>query len=169
MIELKTTRLRLICPEFEDMKLSGESIWKYEDKLGLAHSIPTDHGDELAAEFCGAYQYHLNQHTPMNLMWLRIWNFIHIEHNRLIGGACFKGGPYENGEVEIGYGIDDAYQNQGYATEAIASLVEWAHQQEGVSYVTAETLKDNISSQKVLQKIGMVQYSENDENYYWKL
>ena len=94
---------------------------------------------------------------------------VSIEDRRIIGGVCFKGGPNEKGEVEIGFGIDDSYQNQGYASEAIAELVKWAHKQDGVRYVTAETLNENIASQKVLQKIGMDQSSENEENYYWKL
>jgi ribosomal-protein-alanine N-acetyltransferase len=151
------------------MEISKDSIWKFEDKMGFAHSTSTDHGDEMAGDFYGAYLYHQENYPNMNLLWYRFWNLVIIEGNMIIGGVCFKGCPNENGEVEIGYGIDDYYQKQGYATEAIRELVKWAHEQDGVRYVMAETLKENIASQKVLQKINMVRYSENDENYYWKL
>lgn len=169
MIELKTKRLKLLCLELEDMEISTVSIWKLEDKMGFVHSTPTDHGDELAADFYGAYLYHQDNYPELNLLWYRLWYVINIDDNRIIGGVCFKGSPNVKGEVEIGYGIDEYYQKQGYATEAIGELVKWAHQQDDVLCVTAETLKENIASQKVLQKIGMNQYSENDENYYWKL
>ena len=58
MIELWTTRLRLLCLELEDMEILKDSIWKFEDKMEFVHSIPTDHGDEMAGDFYGAYLYH---------------------------------------------------------------------------------------------------------------
>lgn len=56
-----------------------------------------------------------------------------------------------------------------YATEAIRETVKWALEQEGVVSVIAETEKDNISSQKVLQKIGMIKYDETDTDYLWRI
>ena len=91
-----------------------------------------------------------------------------LQGNKRIGGALFKGGPNSNGEVEIGYGIDDEYQGQGYAKEAIGSIVRWAMKQKGVLAVIAETEKENIASCKVLQHIGMSQYSETEAAYWWK-
>ena len=38
-----------------------------------------------------------------------------------------------------------------------------------VKCIIADTLKNNIPSQKLLQKIGMVFYKENDELFWWKL
>lgn len=46
-------------------------------------------------------------------------------------------------------------------TITVKKQVHAAHEQDGVRYVTAETLKENIVSQKVLKKIYMVRYSEN--------
>jgi len=169
MYELKTQRLKLLCLEIEDMELSKDSIWKLEDKLELAHSAIEDQGDELATVFYGVYRYHQNLKQESTLLWYRLWKFVSLDDNRLIGGACFKGAPNWNGEVEIGYGIDDRYQNHGYATEAIGELVTWARNQEGVEYVLAETLKDNVASNKVLHKIGMIPHHENAENFYWRL
>ena len=69
--------------------------------------------------------------------------------------------------VEIGYGIDEEFKGQGYASEAIGA-VSWAMEQEDVLSVIAETEKDNIASYKVLQHIGMSRYSETDTAYWWR-
>ena len=42
-----------------------------------------------------------------------------------------KGQPDAAGCVEIGYGIDDAFQKNGYATEAVSTLVQMACTSEG--------------------------------------
>lgn len=169
MKELKTKRLRLLCLELEEMEVYKDSVWKFEDSMGLIHNLPSDQGDELAGDYYGAYLYQKENNPNFDSLWYCIWVFVNMADNKICGGACFKGNPNEKEEVEIGYGIDDEYQNQGYATEAIGELITWAHNQKGVKNVLAETEKENIASHKVLQKLGMTKCSEDGDNYYWKL
>ena len=68
--------------------------------------------------------------------------------------------PNENGEVEIGYGLGKAYRRNGYMTEAIKAMCEWALKQTGVSAVIAQTDFDGFASQKVLERCGFKKYSE---------
>ena len=49
--------------------------------------------------------------------WYAIW-MIEKTDGTHIGNLCFKG-LRENGVAEIGYGILEAFQGQGYATEAV--------------------------------------------------
>ena len=72
-----------------------------------------------------------------------------------MGNLSFKGFN-DDGSVEIGYGIDEAYQGQGYATEAVNAAVMWALQQPGVTRVDAETESDNKASQRVLEKCEFI-------------
>ena len=72
-----------------------------------------------------------------------------------IGDLCFKG-IGANGMVEIGYGISEGHQGQGYATEAVDATVLWALEQTGVKRVEAETEPDNRASQRVLEKCGFL-------------
>ena len=67
-----------------------------------------------------------------------------------IGDLCFKG-LREDGIAEIGYGILEEHQGQGYATESIGTAVNWALRQSGVTRVEAETEPDNRASQRVLK------------------
>jgi len=92
---------------------------------------------------------------PTDRKWYAAWR-INRKDGTMVGDLCFKGAPTHS-EVEIGYGILEACQGQGYATEAVTAAVNWAFTQTGVYYVTAETEADNQKSQRVLEKVGFVQ------------
>src|SRR5665213_3738905 len=53
---------------------------------------------------------------------------------------------------QIGYGISDSYQDRGVATEAVRALCEFAQRRTVV--VLAETDRENVASQRVLEKCG---------------
>lgn len=167
-MELFTDRLKLVCHTLEDMKILKDSVWKYEDNMGLKHNEKTDSGDEIANDFYYAYLYHQEHYPNEDLLWLRTWNFILSQENIRIGGACFKGEPNDVGLVEIGYGINEQYQKKGFAMEAVGALVDWAKKQKNVLYVITEIEKDNIASIKVAENIGMVKYKETEENFYYR-
>ncbi len=86
--------------------------------------------------------------------WYAAWN-IELQDGTHIGDLCFKGLKPE-GRTEIGYGILDEYQGQGYATEAVKAAAAWAFQHPEVAAVEAETEPDNAASQRVLEKCGFV-------------
>ena len=95
---------------------------------------------------------------PDQWEWYAIW-MIELKDGTHIGELCFKG-ITEEGNTEIGYGIEEDYQCCGYATEAISAIVDWALKQPGVTCVVAETEESNIASQKVLNKAGFVPTGE---------
>jgi len=47
-------------------------------------------------------------------------------------------------------------QGKGYATEATRAIIHWAFQQSTIYRVNASTDIENVASQKVLGKAGMV-------------
>lgn len=105
-----------------------------------------------------------------NSMWYMLKQIVLVTENKIIGGICFKGAPNENCEVEIGYGLDDkSYWNNGYMTEAINEILKWALSQYGISVVIAETDKENISSQRVLEKVIMIKYKETSKELWWRI
>lgn len=87
--------------------------------------------------------------------WYAIW-MIELKDGTHIGELCFKGID-EKGIVEIGYGIADKYQGNGYATEAVKVVVDWALNQPSVVYIKAETEETNSVSKRVLQKVGFIE------------
>lgn len=86
-----------------------------------------------------------------------------------VGSLCFKGPP-EGGEVEIGYGVGEAYRGQGYATEAVKAAVNWAFYSSTELYcVMAEAEAGNAASRAVLQKLGFVPAGRGTEGDRYEL
>jgi RimJ/RimL family protein N-acetyltransferase len=86
-----------------------------------------------------------------------------------IGTIGFFGPPDEDGQVMFGYGLVPAARGAGYATEAVVRLVELCRELEQVRAMVADTLKDNIPSQRVLEKAGFEFVREDDELFYYRL
>ncbi len=84
-----------------------------------------------------------------------------------VGGIGFKSTPNERGEVEIGYGICHSFQGRGVATEAVIALCDFA--QHGARVVLAETDRENVASQRVLEKSGFQSVGETDGLLRWRM
>ena len=89
---------------------------------------------------------------PEQWEWYAIW-MIELKDGAHIGELCFKG-LSADGVAEIGYGISEEYQNNGYATEAVRAILEWAFALPEVTAIEAETDSDNTASKRVLKKCG---------------
>ena len=87
---------------------------------------------------------------PDRWEWYAIW-MIELKDGTHIGELCFKG-LSDNGIAEIGYGISEEYQNNGFATEAVKAVLEWAFTQQEVTAIEAETDSNNTASKRVLEK-----------------
>lgn len=100
--------------------------------------------------------------------WGSDWK-ISLKTGAIVGGIGFKGTPDAEGMVEIGYGIDEAYRRNGYATEALGGIVEWALQQDGIECISAQTEPDNKISQNVLLKNGFYRDGNGAEGPLFKI
>lgn len=104
--------------------------------------------------------------TPALLLW-GSWLVISQADGNIIGDIGFKGQPSANKDVEIGYGLLERYQNNGYATEAVGALVDWALSRPDVATVSAETIATNCTSIRVLEKIGFQKTCASDTTFHW--
>lgn len=89
------------------------------------------------------------------------WIILHKHKDMAIGDIGFKGKPVD-GVVEIGYFISNIHRNQGYAKEAIDSMVHWAFSQDGVETIAARCTSQNVPSCKVLEANGFKRTGEQD-------
>ena len=92
--------------------------------------------------------------NPDKWEWYAIW-MIELKNGTHIGELCFKGLDL-HGAAEIGYGILEEHQCQGYATEAVNAVLAWAFQNPNVKAVEAETDAENMASKRVLEKCGFI-------------
>ncbi|WP_053220301.1 GNAT family N-acetyltransferase [Virgibacillus senegalensis] len=86
---------------------------------------------------------------------------------RIVGDMGFKGGPNEEGVIDLGYSIIPSCRGKGYATEMGKAMVEWGLKQPGVKKVMASCDPDNAASIRVLEKIGFQQTIQTDDSIYW--
>jgi len=89
---------------------------------------------------------------PDQWEWYAIW-MIELKDGTHVGELCFKG-LSADGIAEIGYGICEEYQSNGYATEAVKAILEWVFSHPEIVTVEAETDPDNTASIRVLEKCG---------------
>lgn len=166
MIKFETDRLMLLPLQAQDLALSVENYGDMEAALGLIVTN-TILDDEMTYAMKVRLRKVLEDND--NFLWLTNWAVVLKDENRIIGFIMIKGCPNENGEVIVGYAIEEKYQKRGYGTEALKGLVEWIFKNPKAIYVIADTEIDNIPSHKVLINAGAVKYKEDDELIWWRI
>lgn len=104
-----------------------------------------------------------------NYLYSTLWTAISKIDNKMIGDLCIVGEPNPDGEIEIGYGVYDEFQNKGFMTEVVRGMIEWAKTQPEIKAIVASTEKINTASFKVLEKNNFIKIGEKDTLFHWKL
>jgi [ribosomal protein S5]-alanine N-acetyltransferase len=96
---------------------------------------------------------------------------IHKAERMAVGQIGFKGHPNSDGIAEIGYGLNTSHHRQGYASEAVAALLQWGAAQPSVRDIRAECLPQNIGSVRVLEKNNFQKiyqrFDETENSMVW--
>lgn len=166
MFEVSTERLKIVPLNEYNLELSIINFNKMEKSLGLT---VTD--KNIGFREKNVFKIRLNdvKNNNSKYMWYTTWVVILKSENRIIGHIMLKGYPNEQGEVNIGYYMQEHYREKGYMSEAINKLIRWIFSNSYVKYIVADTLKTNTTSQNLLKKIGMKLYKEDDECFWWRL
>ena len=162
---LRTSRLLIVPLTLSQLQLYLTNLPALEAELGLSVSR-----DVLTERVEGAIRKKIEKMIGMDEAhhpWQTYWLIIVRENKFGAGLAGFKGYPDEYGSTEIGYGIDPAYQNKGYMTEAVKALVDWALQHSFCKSVTA-TAVENPASRRLLEKLGAHLIAEDDTSTSWE-
>ena len=168
MPEIQTERLRLIALALSQLELYVDAPYQLEQELGFSVSR-----DIVTAPLRRAIDMKIRKMeraVELEHPWYTYWLIVITDNPYGAGLAGFKGLPNARGEVEIGYGIDPAFRNKGYTTEAAKGLIDWAFQDPRCSSIVApDTKKANIASNRVLEKLGMHVYGETNDARHWRL
>jgi [ribosomal protein S5]-alanine N-acetyltransferase len=89
--------------------------------------------------------------------------------DQVIGDVGFMGPPDATGAVSVGCAITEDARGQGYGTEALAALLDWARGQSGLTCVLADTTRSNLASQRLLERVGLHRVGEDGELLYYML
>ena len=147
---------------FSNMKIVTARLLLYpisEEKLQLL--IAQEKDAALKQAYSEMLQGCIDE--PEKRIWHILW-FIELKNKKgtIVGDLSFKG-LGADGMVELGYGLRKGYCGNGYMTEAVKAITEWAVSQEGVNCIEAETSPENTASQRVLAKAGFIPTGENGE------
>ncbi len=162
---IETERLELIPLTPSQLKLWIEDITVLEQELNCSYK------GQSMKDFFGEIvkgQLEKTQKDPDNYTWHSFWLLIRKSDRVVVGSADFKDIPDINNEVEIGYGLGELFEHNGYMTEAVKSMCDWALKQKSVSHVIAETNTDGFASQRILQRCGFIE-EKRDETVWWRL
>jgi RimJ/RimL family protein N-acetyltransferase len=77
-----------------------------------------------------------------------------VVDREVVGLCCYKKLPDADGGVEIAYGIAESRRGHGFASAAVAALVDRGRRNRRIRHLTAETLTNNLASHRVLERNG---------------
>ena len=168
---IETARLQLIACELGHF----EAILNDERRLAsmLRVTLAEDWlGFPAAREAMQPCYEYLKSHPSVIGWWTYL--FVHKGDAKLIGLGGFKGGPDEEGMVEIGYALAPAYRGKGLAAEAARGMIEYAFSHPHVRRVDAHTLPERNASTRVLERVGFkhlgaVRDPSDGEVWRWSL
>ena len=83
------------------------------------------------------------------------WAIVLKKSNKMIGTCGFTRIDEDNKTIEIGYVINPTYWGNGYATEAVNAILEFAFTELDINRVEARFMAGNDASLTVMKKVGM--------------
>lgn len=83
------------------------------------------------------------------------WGFVLKKNGRLIGSGSIGEDKLMAGYWGIGYNIRHDCWNNGYTTEAMRAIIEFAHTQLGADKICSDHAVDNPASGRVMEKCGL--------------
>ena len=162
-LRIETNRLDLIAATEGMVRAELEDRARLASLLGA--EVPADWPPPLNDADSMRWVLNVMRATPAIEGWIT-WYFLLRRDGAAplaIGNGGFKGVPAADGTVEIGYSVREENQRQGYASEAVDALVEWAFSHAFVTRVIAHTLPVLAPSIRVLEKNGFAFLGDGEE------
>lgn len=149
MNDLHTTRLDLLGIRHDELMALADT--PVPDTLFQARGLRNPHGILTAERVPHANRIADVLAHPEHIKWYyRL--IVRRESQDIVGSISFHAPPDAAGMVEIGLGIAPAARGQGYATESLRAMWDWACQQPEVRVLRYTVSPDNAASQAIIAK-----------------
>lgn len=86
----------------------------------------------------------------------------------LIGDVALHALESEESQAELGFTFASARQGQGYATEAVQAVLQYAFEKLGMQQVWSRTDARNLRAQRLLERLGFRREPERDKRVWFK-
>ena len=97
--------------------------------------------------------------NPASNKWFIRWIVLRSTAE-VIGSTSFHGAPDVDGMLEIGLGLHESFQRQGFGYEAVIGMWSWASEQQGVARFRYTVSPDNAASVALVQKCGFTRVGQ---------
>lgn len=152
--EIRTHRLDLLCLTAEELFEIGQN-----EDVFRGRSFENPHGVITGEDLPRTNRVHDVRLNPGNIRWYYRM-IIDRTRNLAVGSVSFHGAPDERGMVEIGIGIAEAEQGNGFASEALFGMWNWAAHQPDVKFLRYTVSPTNAASMAIIKKFEFPQVGE---------
>lgn len=160
---IETERLVLFPYTAENLRLFNTDLARFEETFGVVYR-----GEELDYLLRG-YLEKLEREIaadPANYLFFTEFLIVLKENSHIIGSIDYKYVPV-GGVTEVGYGMHPSWTGHGYMTEALTAFLALGKRL-GVRTVRADTERENLPSQRVLQRCGF-RFLREDGRLWWEI
>ncbi|MCR5664176.1 MAG: GNAT family N-acetyltransferase [Oscillospiraceae bacterium] len=159
---IDTERLVLFPYTTESLSLFNRDLPRFEETYGVTYQ--GEELDELLKGFLLQLEREIAE-DPENFLFFTEFLLVRREDGVILGSIDYKYVPRE-GVTELGYGLNPRHEGRGYMTEALRAFLDFGRSL-GIKTVLADTLPDNLKSQRVLKKCGF-RFLREDGNLWWE-
>ena len=159
---IETGRLILFPYTQENLALFNADLPAFEERFGVRYR--GEELDQMLRDFLLKLEAEIAA-DPERYLFFTEFLIVLKESDVIIGSIDFKYVP-KDGLTEVGYGLNPAFQGNGYMTEALRAFLEFGKAL-GIRVVRADTLPDNLRSQRVLEKCGF-RFLRQEGNLWWE-
>lgn len=87
-----------------------------------------------------------------------------LEDDELAGSICLWKMDHAKKYAEVGYELFPEFQSKGIMSSALLAILNFGKEELGLEYIEAYTHKENLNSQKLLQKFGFEYISNKTDS-----
>ena len=153
MKEIRTERLLIKTPEIDD-KFELTQLINDKDVIKWLSEIPFPYTLCHAEEFI--------KRSRERVLKQESYNFMIFQDKKMIGGAGLS--EFNNKSCQVGYWLGKKYWGNGFATEALKSILDFGFDQLNLEKIYAAYKIGNEGSIRVLNKSGF-EYSRKKYEY----
>ena len=153
MKEIRTERLLIKTPEIDD-KFELTQLINDKDVIKWLSEIPFPYTLSHAEEFI--------ERSRESVLKQESYNFMIFEDKKMIGGIGLR--EFNNKSCQVGYWLGKKYWGNGFATEALKSILDFGFDQLNLEEIYAAYKIGNEGSIRVLNKSGF-EYSRKKYEY----
>ena len=113
-------------------------------------SIPHPYPEGAAEAWISTHQSSFEAKTAI------VFAITNSDTNSLLGAVSLINISNLHSRAELGYWVGFEYWSRGVCTQAVCRLIEYAHNELGITRVVAQCLARNVASVRVMEKAGLI-------------